>query len=392
MNSVQVNNIKKYITSIDWFLVIAVFITMAYGFLLVWSSTNSQRNQNVMIITQAAAMFIGICAMFILSKMDYDQLTKYSRYLYVIGVMVLALTLVIGSGDEVGNRSWIRIRISSSATVGVQPSEIVKIAFILTIANLLEKYKENINKPKNMLILVLHFGVTFALILLAGDLGNNLIYACIFLGMCFVAGVSLWYFLGGAFVIAATSPLWWNNEIIMPHYRQMRILAGFSPASYPDSNWTYQVNRSMQAIGSGGLTGRGYQNGFMTQNGRVPKQWTDFIFSAAGEEFGFLGALLVLILLTVIIARIFYISRNARNNVGSLICVGVMSMFIAQTVENIGMCLGRLPVIGVTLPFFSYGGSSILSSLLGIGLVLSVNSRKHIYYFTREENFDADDF
>jgi rod shape determining protein RodA len=144
----------------------------------------------------------------------------------------------------------------------------------------------------------------------------------------------------------------------------------------------------MRAIGSGGLFGAGYQKGYMTQRGMVPKQWTDFIFSAAGEEFGFIGSLLVLILLTLIIVRLFYISRSARNTVGSLMCFGVMAIFISQTVENIGMCLGLLPVIGITLPFFSYGGSSILGSLLGIGVVLSVNSRKNIYYFTRDENLD----
>ena len=145
---------------------------------------------------------------------------------------------------------------------------------------------------------------------------------------------------------------------------------------------------SQRAIGSGGLFGTGYRQGYYTQRGIIPKQWTDFIYSAAGEEFGFIGAILVLVLLTLIIARIFIISRKARNTPGSLICVGVMAIFIAQTVENIGMCLGLLPVIGITLPFFSYGGSSILSSLLGIGIVLSVKCRTNIYYFTRDEKLD----
>jgi rod shape determining protein RodA len=204
--------------------------------------------------------------------------------------------------------------------------------------------------------------------------------------MCFAAGVSLWYFLGGAFALTALSPILWNWDLIMPEYRRMRILRGFEPGVVDD--WTFQVRRSMQAIGSGGVFGKGWQQGPITQgwSARVPEQWTDFIFSAIGEEFGFIGAIFTIIILTLIIVRIFIISKNARNNVGSLICAGVMAMFIAQIIINIGMCLGMLPVIGITLPFFSYGGSSILSSLLGIGMVLSVNSRRNIYYFTRDEN------
>lgn len=393
MNSVWVNDTKKYLASIDWFLIIAVLITTAYGFLLVKSATNSQpAYQATRLVTQTAAAILGFASIFILAKMDYDHLTKYSKYLYIFGVLFLALTLIIGTGDEsgVGQKNWIRIPIGGGKSVGIQPSEIVKIIFIVTLAKLLDRYKEKINKPKTILFIFLHFAGMFGLIIISGDLGNGLMYACILLAMCFTAGMSLWYFLGGVFLLAASSPIWWN---LMGEYQQMRIIVGFDPASYPESNYAYQVLRSMRAIGSGGLFGQGWQKGYLTQiYGGVPMQWTDFIFSAAGEEFGFLGTLLVLMLLTMIIMRVFYVSRNARNNVGSLICVGVMSMFIAQTVENVGMCIGRLPVIGVTLPFFSYGGSSILSSLLGIGLVISVNARKHIYYFTRDENIELDDF
>ena len=388
--SVWREDIKKHLATIDWFLVVTVFVTMVYGFLLIKSATNAESGQTKMLVTHIVASILGIICAAVLSKSDYDHITKYSRYLYIAGVVVLALTLLIGSGDEVGNRSWIRVPIPGLGTVGIQPSEIVKIAFILTIANLLNKAKakETINSPKTILILVLHFAVIFGLILAAGDLGNNLMYGFIFLAMCFASGMSLWYFLAGIFVIVATSPLWWK---LLEGYRMDRILVGFNPMLDPDG-YGYQPLLSRRAIGSGGLFGAGYQNGYITQKsaaqGGIPVQWTDFIYSAAGEEFGFIGAMLVLLLLTMIIARIFIISRKARNDIGSLICVGVMSMFIIQTLENIGMCLAMLPVIGITLPFFSYGGSSILSSLLGIGVVLSVNSRKNIYYFTRDENID----
>ena len=384
-------DIKKHLLTIDWFLVICVMAAMVFGFLAVKSATNIFRfrpdlgNQTRSLAVQAAAIFIGIICAAVLSKSDYMQILKYWKYFYIFSVALLIAVSIFGIGaSEVGNNSWFRI-----GPVGIQPSEIVKIAFIVTIANHLDKRRENINHPVNIIILCLYLLIPFSLILSAGDLGNGLIYICIFLGMCFSAGVSLWYFLGAAFIITALSPILWNWELLFPEYRKIRILAGFDPMIDPMDKG-YQALRSRFAIGSGGLFGHGYQQGPITQGlrPRVPEQQTDFIFSAIGEEFGFVGAVLALLILTLIIVRIFIISKNARNNSGSLICVGVMSMFIAQTIENIGMCLGRLPVIGVTLPFFSYGGSSILSSLLGIGIVLSVNSRKKIYYFTRDENLD----
>ena len=383
--NVWANDIKKHLGSIDWLLVITVFAAMAYGFVLIKSATNVKGSsaQFKILIVHVVAAVVGVVCMFILSKSDYNHMIKYSRYLYAFGVIILIITYVFGSGDEVGNRSWIRVPIGGT-TVGGQPSEIVKITFIMTFARHLDTVKENINSPKNILLLGVHFAVIFGLVLIEGDLGTALVYIFIFLAMCFAAGISLWYFLTGLFITAAASPLLWT---FMSETQRRRILVGFNPELDPLDKG-FQPLASRRAIGSGGLFGAGWGKGYYTQSDRIPKQWTDFIYSAAGEEFGFIGAILVLVLLTIIIVRIFIISRKARNTVGSLICVGVMAIFISHTVENIGMCLGLLPVIGIPLPFFSYGGSSILGSLLAIGIVLSVNSRKNIYYFTRDENLD----
>ena len=386
------NDVKKHVRSIDWFLIITVIIANAYGFLLVKSATNCLTSDTVKtlfwnfteqqrtIIVQSAAIFIGIVCMLAMTKMDYDHIVKYWKYMYAIAILFLVVTLIFGTGEaDVGSKSWIRVM-----GIGIQPSELVKILFILTFSRHLDSVKEKLDKPKNILLLILHFGIIFALIVLQGDLGTALVFLFIFLAMCFAGGISLWYFLAGLFIAVAASPLVWN---LMRDDQRMRILSGFNPMVDPNGAG-YQALRSIKAIGSGGLFGIGYQKGYWTQHGLVPQQWTDFIFSAAGEEFGFIGALLVLILLALILVRIFYISRNARNNLGSLICSGVMAMFIAHIVENVGMCLGVLPVIGIPLPLFSYGGSSILGAYLAIGLILSVNSRKNIYYFTREENID----
>ena len=383
--SVWANDVKKHLATIDWVLVITVLLSTAYGFILIISATNVKGGsaQFRILVVQIAAAVIGIVCMFILSKSDYNHIGKYWKYLYAFGVVILIITFVFGKGDETGNRAWIRVPVGG-ITVGIQPSEIVKITFILTFSRHLDSIKENINKPKNILLLGLHFLVIFFLVMIEGDLGTALVYIVIFLAMCFAAGVSLWYFLGGIFIMVASSPLLWT---LMGEYQRKRILVGFNPELDPlDKGFQALVSR--RAIGSGGLFGAGWGKGYYTQRDIIPEQWTDFIYSAAGEEFGFIGAVLILVLLTVIIARIFIVSRKSRNTVGSLICVGVMAIFISHTVENVGMCLGMLPVIGIPLPFFSYGGSSILSSLLGIGIVLSVNSRKNIYYFTRDENLD----
>ena len=385
--SVWANDIKKLLATIDWFLVITVFVSTIFGFILIVSATRVKGNsaQFRILIVHIVAAIIGFVCMYILSKSDYNHMIKYWRYLYAFGVIILIITYVFGSGDEVGNRSWIRLPIPGTGiTVGGQPSEIVKITFIMTFARHLDRVKDDINKPKNILLLGLHFIIILGLILIQGDLGTALVYIFIFLTMCFAAGVSLWYFLAGIFITVASSPLLWN---LMGEYQRNRIIFGIHPELDP-LDVGYQALTSKRAIGSGGLFGAGWGKGYYTQSDRIPEQWTDFIYSAAGEEFGFIGAMLILILLTIIIVRIFIISRKARNTVGSLICVGVMAIFIAHTVENIGMCLGLLPVIGIPLPFFSYGGSSILGSLLAIGIVLSVNSRKNIYYFTRDENLD----
>ena len=378
------NDVKKHLKSIDWILVATVAISSIYGYVLIISSTNvlgAAQFRNLLVHIVAAV--IGFALMFALSKSDYNHMIKYSKYLYAFGVIILVFTYVFGKGDEVGNRSWIRVHIAGT-TVGGQPSEIVKITFIMTFARHLESVKDDINKIKNILLLGLHFAVIFGLIIIEGDLGTALVYTFIFISMCFAAGVSLWYFLAALFAAAVASPLIWN---LMEDYQRKRILVGFDPSLDP-ADKGFQALTSRRAIGSGGLLGAGYGKGYYTQRGIIPKQWTDFIYSAAGEEFGFVGAILVLALLAVVISRVFVISCKARNTAGSLICIGVMAMLIAHTVENIGMCLGLLPVIGIPLPFFSYGGSSILSSLLAIGIVLSVNSRRNIYYFTRDENFE----
>ena len=373
-------DIKKYLTSLDWFLIIAVIATTSYGLILIKSATNPM-STNRYVMVQAFGMGIGIVAMLIMAKIDYCHVLKYTKYLYVLAVLAMVAVLIFGTGeDETGRGSWIRI---PGIDIGIQPSEIVKILYIVCFSKWINSIKEKINHPKNIALTVLYAGIIIGLVVV-DNLGSALIFMFITAAMLFVAGVSLWYFLGLAAVMVPLLPFAWN---FLDGYQQGRILVGFNPELDPQG-YGHQVLRSMQAIGSGGLSGAGFQQGYITQSGRLFAQRTDFIFATAGEEFGFLGAMLVIIMLGIVFIRILYVSMKARNNVGSLMCVGVLSMFIAQSVVNIGMCISMMPVIGITLPFFSYGGSSILSCYLAIGLVLSVYSNRNIYYFRRGDDFD----
>ena len=378
-------DIKKYLLSLDWFLIILVVLTTGYGLLLIKSATNSM-DSNRAVVVQFFAVCLGIGLMLFLAKIDYCHVLKYTKYLYILAILGMVVVLIFGYGEkETGRGSWIRI---PGIPIGIQPSEVVKILYIICFSKWINSIKENINNPKNILLTLLYAGIIIGLIII-DNLGSALVFMFITAAMLFIAGLSLWYFLAFSVVFVALSPLIWS---FMEDYQRQRILVMFNPELDPQG-YGWQVLRSMHAIGSGGLTGAGFQRGDITQRGLLSEQQTDFIYATAGEEFGFLGALLVLVLLGILFIRILYISMKARNDVGSLICIGVLSMFIGQSIVNIGMCLSMMPVIGITLPFFSYGGSSIISCYMAIGLVLSVYSRRNIYYSNRGDDFDvSEDF
>lgn len=347
-------------------------LSSLFGMLVILSATDSFGTKKFVVV-QLAAMLLGIAGAFVIVLLDYDNLISLSKYIYAACVFMLVLTLIIGT-EVNGNKNWIML-----GPVNIQPSEFVKAGFIVSFAAHLKHVKEYINYPRSIIPLGLHFGVIFALIMLEGDLGTGLVFTFIFIVMLFAAGLHRLYFVIGGVAVAAAAPFVFTH---LSEYQQKRILAVYDPSLDP-LGYGYHTIQSKIALGSGGLTGEGLFNGIQTQYGILPAKQTDFIFSVAGEELGFFGNLIVLILLTLIILRVFYIAKNARNFTGMLICSGVGAALFFQTAENIGMCLGLLPVIGITLPFFSYGGSSMLSCMCLMGLVLSVNSHRKGGFFRK---------
>ncbi len=325
------------------------------------------------LIMQLAMTVVGICAIIVLVNLDYRIFVeRYWKLLLIISIALLAITLIIGdtgaNGTETTNKSWLTIIRIGSKSFQIQPSEFVKIAFIISFSKHLSSVKNSINKIKTLIPLALHAGAIMGLILLSGDLGVALVYLGIVIIMLAFAGLSKWYFIGAGIAVVLLFPFLWP---LLSTYQQNRILIGFQPELDP-THYGFQPLLSLDAISAGGIFGRGINSGGYYET--LPASHTDFIFSTYCEMFGFVGAVLFLIVLLALIVRIINIAKSCKHEFGSFICIGIAGMFIVQSVMNIGMCLAMFPVIGITLPFMSYGGSSMLALYIAMGFVHAISA------------------
>ncbi|MBR5782625.1 MAG: rod shape-determining protein RodA [Clostridia bacterium] len=360
--------IKDLISQMDGMLAALVALCCGYGLLLITTATHSFGTiKNV--IVHGGGIMLGIVAIFVIVMVDVENLSAFSKFLYPLAVVMMIATLILGT-ERMGNKNWIIL-----GPVSIQPSEFVKIIFIITFATHLKKVQNYINHPKALFPLLLHFALLLGLVLMQGDLGTALVYIFICLMMLVAAGLHWLYFTVGGIIGVAALPFIF--EYLLKDYQKLRILAVYDPSIDP-LGYGYHTLQSKITLGSGGVSGYGLFQGVQTQYSILPEKQTDFIFSVAGEELGFFGVSIIILLLVLLLIRIMYIAKNATDNFGCYVTMGVAAMFFFQAAENIGMCIGLLPVIGITLPFFSYGGSSILTCLMGIGLVMSVNSKRKI--------------
>lgn len=325
---------------------------------------------------QFGATVIGICVMLAISLIDYDAIiSRFALPMFIISVIMLASLMVIGTDNGSGNRSWIHIPIIN---LDMQPSEFVKILFICTFSKHIDRVKSNINKLTNVLQLALHAGIIVGCVLLSKDLGSALVFMAIIAVMLFCAGLSLWYFAFLGALILILQPILWSH---LAEHQQMRIIAGFNPDIDP-LKWGWDAINSRNAIISGGFRGAGLFGGEAFK--AVHANHSDFIFMVLCEKLGFLGAFAYIAFNATMTVRMIWLARVARKDYGALICAGVAALMMAQTLENIGMCLAMVPVVGITLPFCSYGGSSILSLYICLGLIMSISTHNKKYYFERE--------
>lgn len=366
--------LKKVVKAVDkWFLLIA-FAAAVFGLVVVSSATRSLDGGTRTALIQLCAFLIGVVGMVAVMVLDYESFGHKTTLLYAVNIFLLALVLILGVGEDIGGKSWIRI-----GPVGLQPSELVKIGFILTFAKHLEKVQDDMNRFIPFLGLFLHAAILIGLVLLQPDYGTAMVYMFIFICMVFSAGLHYRYFAVAAGGFLVFAPIAWF--FILKPYQKLRFLTFFNP-EYDPSGSGYQVLQSKLAIGSGEWIGKGLYQGPQTQLNILPAKETDFIFAVIGEEFGFVGCIAVVLALFFLIFRCIYIAREAKSDFGKYICIGIAAMFLFQVFENIGMCMGIMPVTGIPLPFFSAGGSSILTTMLSVGLVMNVWSRRKTLNFS----------
>lgn len=346
-------------------------ISSIMGLVVIASATASYDTIRYVAV-QLAALIIGIGLFVVLTVIDIDIIADKWPILVGFGIALILALVPFGQDDGTGNKSWIRF-----LGIGIQPSEVVKVIYIVLMAKHISYLKEyrNLDHIVSVVQLAGHFFLFFGLIVvISADLGSALIFFFVFAVMLFVAGLKIYWFVLGIAAIAAVTPFAWEH--ILKDYQKDRILAPYDPTIDPTGDGVkWQPNQSKIALASGQLTGTGLYNGTQTQSSALPEKQTDFIFAVIGEELGMIGCCIVLLLLVLIIVRCIYVGLKSRNTMSMLVCFGVAASMIFQTFENIGMCLGITPVVGITLPFFSYGGSSTFSMMAAMGLVSGIKFR-----------------
>ncbi len=366
--------LKALFSCVDPILFFAMLFLSAMSLLTILGAVeNFGRSKLVM---QSAMTVVGLGVLLLLSHLDYRFFIDRFWLVFLAGsALLLAVTLVFGSSGvniETANKSWLRIPLVG---ISIQPSEFVKITFLCTFAKHIDLVRDRINRPLVLLGLMAHAGLIVGLILLSGDLGVALVYIGMICFMLYFAGLSGWYFLGAAVLLAALLPVLW--ELLKP-YQQERILYGFRPELDPKDVGA-QPLLSRETIASGGLFGIGlFTPGWYEE---LSASHTDFIFATVCEKFGFVGGFLVVAALCTVAIRLLVLSCRCRDTVGRLILCGVSSILILQTLENLWMCLGLVPVVGITLPFMSAGGSSVLALYVLMGLAHSAYAKEKKRYF-----------
>lgn len=359
---------KKNFKDFDILLLLATIALSIYGLVVLYSAYGG----NIALIkTQIFSTILGFILIAILCTVDLDVVKKAYRVLYGLMIGLLILTLIIGRGlDEWGARSWVYI-----GSFSFQPAEISKIVLIFSLAAFLDKYKYSINSPLILLATIVFVGLPIGLILLQPDFGTAMVYVFFIAAMLFVSGLS-WKWIGifAAIGLAVGFILLTN----LSGFRADRIENFLNPSrDASGSNW--QQQQGMIAIGSGMLNGRGYLNGSQSQYGYIPEKETDFIFSVLAEELGFIGAIIMIALFTILILRLVDIAKTSNNTFISLLVTGIAGLIFIHIFENIGMTIGLMPVTGIPLPFFSYGGTFQLLILVCVGIALSASMQKTQY-------------
>jgi rod shape determining protein RodA len=346
---------------------VVVGLVVLFGLVLLFSATRRFDGGSEIVGRQVLFTGLGLVMMAALALVDYRRLADWWPVLYLVSLAMLAGVLTPLGSTVNGTQGWYQF-----GPVVLQPAEVAKLATIVAVAAFLGSVdRVDLRRLAGALVLI---GLPMGLTLVQPDLGSALVFIMIGLGMLVVGGVRMRH-LAVLLLVGVVAVVGILGSDTLDQYQKDR-LTSFANPEGADPAVRYNVEQAQTAISSGGLTGYGFGNGPSTRLGYVPAQQTDFIFSVAGEEFGFVGAGLLVLLFAVVIWRVWRVAQLAADVTGTLLCVGVMSMLLFHVFENIGMNLGIMPVTGIPLPFVSQGGSSMLASCMAVGLVQSVHMHR----------------
>lgn len=361
--------VKRYVKESDWLLFLLAIVICLFGMVLIFSASRTMARPNRYILVQAFGICVGSVGFVLISLFDVERFPRMWMALFVFNIFFQLSLAVLGVSGDTGNKSWIPI---GSTGVNIQPGEVGKVIFIYTMACHINALKDRLNRFSSVVQLGLHALVTTgAVFVISKDLGVALMYPLIFITMLFASGISLWWVGGICTAGAGCVPLLWK---FMSTGQKLRIQVVWNPAA--SEKYAWHAKQSMRAVGNGQLMGKGFLNGTMVQSASYPARHTDFIFSTCAEEFGFIGCIVLLVLLVGLVVHIFVDAARCSSREGSLVCVGVGAMLLWQILINVGMCLGVMPVIGLTLPLVSYGGTSVMTTMAAFGLVCGYVMRK----------------
>ena len=367
--------LKSFFRKGDMVLLLLCLATSAFGCLVVASATNAAKfgGSSRYMLVQLGCTFAGVILYVLITSIDIDVYSEHRNWLTFITLAFILMLIPFGTDNNTGNKSWIPLPIIN---IHIQPAEICKILYILIMASIMASHQNRISRLGSVIHMVIYLAIIAGLnFLVSSDLGVTMIFVAIFAGMFIAGGVNMWWTVGGLGALIAAFPILWAK--FLSDEQKNRILVLFIPEVIDptglDERW--HTTQSLNSLTGGGMFGQGLFNGNRTQGGQLFAQHTDYIFSSIGEELGYIGCALVIALLLAIIGRCIWVGCQSKDYMRRMVCFGAAFAMMFQVMINIGMCIGVMPVIGLTLPLISYGGSSIIATYAMLGLVSSVHAR-----------------
>lgn len=375
---------KKFLRYLNFNVPFAVILLIIIGFISISSAVEINQGDSGalrFLQKQAVSVVLGLLIIFIMQAFDYKIFKEYAVFIYITMLAILTATLFLGSGVA-GGAHWISI-----GGFSLQTSELSKIMLILVLAAVIDNNSDDMGYLKGMFLPSIVAFIPFTLVILQNDLGTALVLFFIYLIMLFAGGGNFKYMasvFGGGFLFVVsliTAHVIFDTPLpFLKEYQLNRLIVFINPNIDPHGSG-YNIIQSIIALGSGRTFGKGLFAGTQNQLNFLPEKHTDFIFSVIGEEFGFIGAAVVILLFLFLLWQFLSIAENARDRYGYLVMIGIIAMFLFHVLENIGMTMGIMPITGIPLPFISYGGTFMLTSLTAVAIAININLRKNKLMF-----------